>query len=70
MRSCSRVTFAPVVMGGKPCTCSLRVTVETAVGLLPAGRTPEETLHAYPSLERADIQQRLAYTCTLPARGA
>ena len=31
------------------------------MGLLAAGRTPEEILAAYPYLEREDIDQSLAY---------
>jgi len=48
-------------MGGRPCIRGLRVTVGTVVGLLAAGRTPDEILGAYPYLEREDIQAALAY---------
>ena len=48
-------------MGGKACIRGLRVTVGTVVGLLAAGRSPEEILKAYPYLEREDIDQSLAY---------
>ena len=48
-------------MGGKACIRGLRVTVGTVVGLLAAGRTPDEILHAYPSLESDDIRECLAY---------
>ena len=48
-------------MGGKACIRGLRVTVGTVVGLLAAGRTPDEILHAYPSLESNDIRECLAY---------
>ena len=61
MSSFSRITFDPAVMGGKACIRSLRVTVGTVVGLLAAGRTPEEILQAYPYLERNDIDECLAY---------
>ncbi|MXW39174.1 MAG: DUF433 domain-containing protein [Acidobacteria bacterium] len=57
----SRITFDPAVMGGKACIRNLRVTVGTVVGLLAAGRTPEEILKAYPYLERDDIDECLAY---------
>ena len=39
----------------------LRVTVATVVGLLAYGRSADEILAAYPYLERADINQSLAY---------
>lgn len=61
MSSFPRITFDPAVMGGKACIRNLRVTVETVVGLLAAGRTPEEILHAYRYFERDDIDQCLAY---------
>jgi len=48
-------------MNGKPCIRGLRVTVGTVVGLLAAGRTPEEVLRAYPYLEPDDIREALAY---------
>ena len=61
MPSFSRITFDPAVMGGKACIRNMRVTVGMVVGLLAAGRTPEEILRAYPCLERDDIDQCLAY---------
>ena len=48
-------------MGGKACIRGLRVTVATVVGLLASGRSVDEILAAYPYLERADIDQSLAY---------
>jgi uncharacterized protein (DUF433 family) len=56
-----RVTFDPLVMGGKPCIRNLRVTVGTIVGLLAAGRSEQEILHAYPYLEPEDLRAALAY---------
>ena len=44
MQVLSRITFNPEVMGGKPCIRGLRVTVGTIVGLMAAGRSPEEIL--------------------------
>ena len=61
MRSFDRITIDPAVMGGKACLRGMRVTVGTVVGLLAAGRSPEEILQAYPYLEREDIDQSLAY---------
>ena len=56
-----RITFNLEVMGGKPCIRGMRVTVETIVGLMASGHTPEEILKAYPYLEKDDIYQALAY---------
>ncbi len=61
MQALSRITFNPGVMGGKPCIRGLRVTVGTIVGLMAAGRSPEEILLAYPYLELADIYESLSY---------
>ncbi len=61
MKSFDRITFDPAVMGGKACIRGMRVTVGTVVGLLAAGRSHTEILSAYPYLERADIDQSLAY---------
>jgi uncharacterized protein (DUF433 family) len=61
MKQLSRITFDPEVMGGKPCIRGLRVTVGMIVGLMAAGRTPEEILAAYPYLESSDIYEALTY---------
>ena len=61
MKSFPRITFDPAVMGGKACIRGLRVTVGTVVGLLAAGRSPEDIVKAYPYLDREDIEESLAY---------
>ena len=61
MRKLNRIKFDPKVMGGKPCIRDSRVTVGTIVGLIGAGRTPDEVLEAYPYLEREDILEALSY---------
>ena len=61
METPTRITLDPHVMGGKACIRGLRVTVGTVVGLLAAGRSPDEILEAYPYLEREDIDEALAY---------
>ncbi len=61
MNTLDRITFNPLVMGGKPCIRGMRVTVGTIVGLVAAGHSFEEILKAYPYLEQEDIKQALAY---------
>ena len=61
MKTLGRITFDPIVMGGKPCIRGLRVTVGTIVGLMASGRTKDEILKLYPYLEPEDIDQALAY---------
>ncbi|MEL6248563.1 MAG: DUF433 domain-containing protein [Cyanobacteria bacterium J06627_15] len=57
----ARITWAPAVMGGKPCIRGMRVTVDTVLRLMAAGRTADEILAVYPYLESADLQASLAY---------
>ena len=61
METLTRITLDPDVMGGKACIRGLRVTVGTVLGLLAAGRSPDEIIEAYPYLEREDIDEALAY---------
>jgi uncharacterized protein (DUF433 family) len=46
MKTLTRITFNPEVMGGKPCVWGLRVTVGTVVGLPRVGRSIDEILTA------------------------
>jgi len=61
MKNLTRITFDPLVMGGKPCIRGMRVTVGTVVGLLASGHTVADILKAYPYLEPEDIQEALSY---------
>jgi len=61
MMNLTRITFDPMVMGGKPCIRGLRVTVGTIVGLVAAGYSFPDILKAYPYLEDEDIRESLAY---------
>ncbi|MBI5375909.1 MAG: DUF433 domain-containing protein [Candidatus Schekmanbacteria bacterium] len=61
MKNLKRITFAPDVMGGKPCIRGLRVTVGTIVGLVAEGYSNTDILQAYPYLEEEDIREALAY---------
>ncbi len=61
MKSLTRITLDPAVMGGKPCIRGLRVTVGTVVGLLAAGHSTTHILETYPYLEEDDIREALAY---------
>lgn len=61
MRTFSRITVDPEVMGGRPCVRGIRMTVGTIVGLLASGHSREEILKLYPYLEADDISEALAY---------
>jgi uncharacterized protein (DUF433 family) len=56
-----RITYNPLVMGGKPCIRGMRVTVSMLVQQVGAGHTIDEILENYPYLERQDILQALQY---------
>lgn len=56
-----RITHDPAVMGGRPCIRGMRITVGAILGLLAAGRSTEQILVAYPSLERDDIYAALTF---------
>ncbi|HLF04814.1 MAG TPA: DUF433 domain-containing protein [Dehalococcoidia bacterium] len=61
MKTLTRITFDPNVMGGRPCIRGLRVTVGTVVGLVAAGYATADILRAYPYLEEEDIHEALTY---------
>jgi uncharacterized protein (DUF433 family) len=61
MSKLGRITFNPLVMGGKPCIRGMRITVGNIVGLLAAGHSIEEILDEFPELETEDIHASLAY---------
>lgn len=61
MSPVDRITFAPDVMGGKPCIRGMRVTVGMILGLLASGHTHAQILEAYPYLEEADLRAALDY---------
>jgi hypothetical protein len=78
MTPLKRITRDPTVMSGKPCIRGLRVTVGTVVGLLAAGRTPDEVLNAIlaetdataPSVIQVRVQDLLAAETAIPIAGA
>ena len=59
-----RITFDPLVMGGKPCIRGMRVTVGTVVGLIASGSTVAEILTDYPYLEPDDIRDALFHAAS------
>jgi uncharacterized protein (DUF433 family) len=57
----SHITKTPDVRGGKACIDNTRITVADIVALLTAGKTPDEMLVAYPSLNKAQIYAAISY---------
>jgi uncharacterized protein (DUF433 family) len=60
-----RITIDPDICNGRPVIRGLRITVETVLGFLSAGDTPEEILQQYPMLEAEDIPACLAFATRL-----
>jgi uncharacterized protein (DUF433 family) len=56
-----RVTADPARMAGAPTIRGTRVTVAAILGQLAAGRTHDEILDDFPSIEREDILAVLAF---------
>jgi uncharacterized protein (DUF433 family) len=61
LQSLDRITFDPLIMGGKPCLRGMRVTVGTIVGLIASGYSKSDILKSYPYLDGEDIRQALSY---------
>src|SRR6218665_1471182 len=61
MGQLNRITQQREDMGGKACIRGMRVTVGMVVGQIGAGRSVDEILTDFPSLERDDIMQALRY---------
>jgi uncharacterized protein (DUF433 family) len=60
-----RITFDPMVMGGRACIRGMRMTVSLVVNLVANGMSTEEILREYPELEAEDIRQALQYASAL-----
>jgi uncharacterized protein (DUF433 family) len=56
-----RITFDPIIMGGRACIRGMRIPVSVIVGQIAHEATWEQVLDRYPDLERADIQQAIEY---------
>jgi uncharacterized protein (DUF433 family) len=60
-----RITFDPLVMGGRACIRGMRVTVTLIVNLVANGMNAQDILAAYPYLEQDDVAQALHYVAWL-----
>ncbi len=63
--SLERITFDPVIMGGRACIRGMRIPVSVIVKQIAHGATREEILADYPDLESSDIQQAMEYAAWL-----
>ncbi|MDI1286353.1 MAG: DUF433 domain-containing protein [Reyranella sp.] len=60
-----RITFNPLMMGGRACIRGMRIPVSVIVSQIAYGSSPEDVLREYPDLEREDIAQALQYAACL-----
>ena len=60
-----RITFDPMVMGGRACVRGMRITVALIVNLVANGMSIEDISREYPDLEREDVRQSLQYASAL-----
>ena len=60
-----RITFDPLILGGRACIRGMRIPVSVIVGQIAHGATWDEVLKDYPDLEREDIEQALTYAAWL-----
>ena len=60
-----RITFDPHILGGRACIRGMRIPVAVIVGQIAHGAAWDEVLSYYPDLERADLEQALAYAAWL-----
>ena len=60
-----RITFDPMIMGGRACIRGMRIPVSVIVGQIAHGATVEEVLRDHPDLEAGDVRQALEYAAWL-----
>ena len=65
----TRITINPAQMAGVPCIRGIRIPVATVVSMIAEGRTIEQILDDYPSLEREDIPEALRYAADAVREG-
>lgn len=57
----SRITVDPEVCHGNACIAGAGIMVSVILDNLASGKTREEILKSYPSLQSSDIDESLAY---------
>ena len=61
----NRITFDPLIMGGRACIRGMRIPVSVIVGQITHGASFDEIINDYPDLELQDIQQAIEYAAWL-----
>ena len=60
-----RITFDRNILSGRACIRGMRIPVSVIVGQIAHGASFDEVCADYPDLERADVEQALAYAAWL-----
>lgn len=61
----SRITFDPLIMGGRACIRGMRIPVSVIVSQIAHGVAREQVLADYPDLEIEDVEQAVKYAAWL-----
>ena len=61
----NRITFDPLIMGGRACIRGMRIPVSVIVGQIAHVASFDEIIKDYPDLELQDIQQAIEYAAWL-----
>lgn len=65
MLKLNRITFNPIIMGGRACIRGMRITAALLINLVANGMTVDEIMDSYPYLEAEDVHQALQYAAWL-----
>lgn len=65
MTQFNRITFDPLVTGGRACIRGLRITVALVINLVANGMDAAQIVKEYPYLEEEDVRQALQYAAWL-----
>jgi uncharacterized protein (DUF433 family) len=56
-----RITFDPMIMGGRACIRGMRIPVSVVVGQIASGASVAEVLADFPDLDEQDVRQALQH---------
>lgn len=60
-----RISFDPMILGGRACIRGMRISVSLVLNLIANGMSVDAIVAKYPDLEADDIHQALKYAAWL-----
>lgn len=60
-----RITFDPLIMGGRACIRGIRIPVSAILGQIAHGASVDDVLGAYPDLDADDVREAVEYAAWL-----